>query len=168
MKNTESTLDSILKKAATFSEKIDTANSLVNQLKEEKALLADKEASYENDLLTLVNSLYEFQQETISALSDIYAKLQKEAEVKPVPKPTKTEVKEEIKQEQPEVEETVFEVKKESAPVKEVKKEPQSSADEVVIEVKPEPKEEPAKEVIEEAKKADKPKKDAEVYLFDL
>jgi len=114
MKNNGSTLDSILKKAAAFSEQIDKARSLSNQLKGEKASLTEKEASLESDLFALVNSLHEFQQETISTLSDLYAKMQGEAEATKTPPP---EPPDEI-----EIEVKPKKEAKEKAPVKKVEK----------------------------------------------
>ena len=154
MTNNGSTLDSILKKAATLSEEIDRAHSLSNQLKGEKASLAEKEASLESGLFDLVNSLHEFQQETISTLSDLYAKVQAEAEAAKAP-----------------VAEPPDEVEIELKPKAEKKKKPEPEPpDEIEIEVKPKKvvkEKTPAKEVKKE-KKEETQKDDEEVFLFDL
>ncbi len=158
MKNSGSTLDSILKKAASFSEQINKVRSLSNQLNGEKASLVEKEASLESDLFALVNSLHDFQQETISTLSDLYAKMQGEAEAAKIPPPEPPD-------------EVEFEVK----PKPEEKKEPEPEpSDEIEIEVKPkkEAKEKaPVKKVekaLKEEEKKKKQKEDEEVFLFDL
>jgi len=114
MKNNGSTLDSILKKAAAFSEQIDKVRSLSNQLNGEKTSLAEKEASLESDLFALVNSLHEFQQETISTLSDLYVKIQSETEAVKTPAP---DLPDEI-----EIEVKPKRMAKEKVPVKKVEK----------------------------------------------
>lgn len=119
MKNNESTLDDILKKAASFSEQIEKVQSLSKEIKEEKSALSKKETSLENDLLSLVQSLHEFQQETISTMSELYAKIQVEAQERVRTETKKpAEVKEELEAE--------FEVKV-KPDVKEEVKEPARS-----------------------------------------
>jgi len=161
MTNKGFTLDSILKKAATFSKQIENVHSLSNQIKEEKTACADKEASLENDLFALVNSLHEFQQETISTLSELYARMQAEAEKKAEPEPP-AEVVKEIEPE-PVVE---------KPPEPELESEPQiEEEEEVAIEVKTkvEVKESKFEKKEKKAVKKEAPqKKDEEIYLFDL
>ncbi len=185
MKNDGSTLDSILMKAASFTEQIEKVQSLSKQLKEEKSALSQKEDSLEEDLFTLVNSLHSFQQKTISALSDLHAKVQAKAEQTAgdetkaviledeIQKEVQREVKEEVQKEVPK------EVQKEE-PVEVPKEIPEEAPQEevtedVVFEVKKETPPEPVKEVKKkkEEKKEKKPVKakakgDEEVFLFDL
>ncbi len=169
MTNGGSTLDNILKKAGSFSEQIGKVHSLSNQLKGEREALAEKEASFENDLLALVDTLYSFQQETISTLSELHAKLQSKADAE-------KQVKQKV------VEPAEFEVAAEpekKVKPKEVKVKQQEATEETTdfeVAIEPKQPEKPAK-AVKPKPKAQKEKKAAsgggkageeEVYLFDL
>lgn len=80
MSNSKSTIDSILKKSASFSKEIDNLKNLSNEITVEQAKLSKKGFEMEEGLFALAKSLHEFQQETISTTTDLYDRVQSQTD----------------------------------------------------------------------------------------
>ncbi len=73
MNKKKSKLEQILSKAAYYSKKIDAHKKASESAKNEEISI-EKNIKIENDLISLAKSLHDFQQKTISTLSDSYTK----------------------------------------------------------------------------------------------